>query len=356
MNNIVTPPQPKIEKQLRNNFNILDTALSCCYFIVFGLFVELITLVMPSAISSNLFYAIFMSFLIEAVFGIAGLVTASTRKVKFIEATNLNKKIDIKTILLCIVIAVVSIYAFNSVSNAFAYALQNLGYKQQVSNFVIPNVQTYLLYVVLICISPAIFEELLFRGVTLNGLKKLGTHKAVIISALFFSFMHGGPDQTIHQLILGVIMGYVFVYSGSIWSTIIIHFLNNFIALTSLFIVSLNSPESVTEIVQVSWGEIGIMLILGLIGACIGGTIVYWCIRGIKAIKEHKDKGKDKLNILDKVDLSDQDIQELKEQANDIKGQQLSTKEKTTSIWLFVASAGYLIFQWITTLVAGFIL
>ena len=76
-------------------------------------------------------------------------------------------------------------------------------------------------------VFPAVTEELIFRGVMLRGLAPLGRTKAVLISAAAFSLMHMSPAQTVHQFLLGIVMGLIAWETGSILAPMLIHFLNN---------------------------------------------------------------------------------------------------------------------------------
>lgn len=89
--------------------------------------------------------------------------------------------------------------------------------------------------ILMIGILPAIGEELIFRGI----LQKLfikwtnNIHIGIVITALVFSFIHFQFYGFLPRFMLGVIFGYLFVWSGSIWVPILIHFINN----TSIVIV-----------------------------------------------------------------------------------------------------------------------
>ncbi len=77
-----------------------------------------------------------------------------------------------------------------------------------------PNVWVLLL---LIAVVPAVCEELAFRGFILSGLRHLG-HKwrAIILSALLFGLAHGILQQSLIASLVGVLIGYLAVQSGSI--------------------------------------------------------------------------------------------------------------------------------------------
>ena len=269
----------KPEKRLKNTkYELFDAGLGCVLFVVFQFVFQIVSRILPTSIKGNLLIAILLSFLVEAVFAFAVLTASKIRNVDFIKATNLNKKIDWRSALVAVALCLVCLFAFTGLTNTFMAFLGKLGYTQVVSNISVPNFGIYILYVFLMCVCPALFEEFLFRGLILNGLKDSGKHKAVFISALIFMLMHGGPDQTIHQFILGIVLGYALVYSGSLWIPIIVHFLNNFIALTTLYITTaVSGGDIVSEVVDYSWLDVGLSLLKSLFLAVIGGALdVFW--------------------------------------------------------------------------------
>ena len=79
-----------------------------------------------------------------------------------------------------------------------------------------------------IAIIPAFCEEFLFRGLILDRLSRFGRAKAIFISALLFALMHQNIGQIFYTFILGLVLGYIVVESGSIWGAIVLHFVNNF--------------------------------------------------------------------------------------------------------------------------------
>jgi len=75
----------------------------------------------------------------------------------------------------------------------------------------------------------AVGEEFLFRGVLLKILRDWtkNTHAAVWISAILFSALHLQFYGFLPRMILGVVLGYLFVWSGTLWVPVITHFINN---------------------------------------------------------------------------------------------------------------------------------
>ncbi|SMO53205.1 CPBP family intramembrane glutamic endopeptidase [Solitalea koreensis] len=91
------------------------------------------------------------------------------------------------------------------------------------------NVGALLINLVMIAVLPAIGEEFLFRGVLQRifiGWSK-NVHAGIIITAVLFSAMHIQFYGFIPRMLLGVLFGYLFYWSNSIWLPVLAHFLNN---------------------------------------------------------------------------------------------------------------------------------
>lgn len=88
----------------------------------------------------------------------------------------------------------------------------------------------------LAAVAPAICEELLFRGLLFSGLRRLGPPAAIVISSLLFGLAHGSVYRLLPTAFLGLAMGYARYRTGSIGSGMIIHALNNGIAVSLLYL------------------------------------------------------------------------------------------------------------------------
>jgi membrane protease YdiL (CAAX protease family) len=87
-----------------------------------------------------------------------------------------------------------------------------------------------------VALLPAIAEELVFRGILQNDLLKYtgNVHIAVFISAAIFSFIHLQFFGFFPRLLLGIILGYLYITSGNIIVSILMHFLNNAMVIVAL--------------------------------------------------------------------------------------------------------------------------
>jgi len=86
-----------------------------------------------------------------------------------------------------------------------------------------------ILNLIMIAILPAIGEELIFRGVFQKIFIKLfkSGHIAIWFMAILFSTLHFQFFGFVPRLILGVVFGYLFFWSGNLWLPIMSHFVNN---------------------------------------------------------------------------------------------------------------------------------
>jgi sodium transport system permease protein len=80
-------------------------------------------------------------------------------------------------------------------------------------------------------VSPAICEEALFRGFIQSGLGKAGKWPAIAGTALLFGLAHSSIYRLMPAMFLGLVIGYAAWKTGSIVPGMIIHFLNNGLAI-----------------------------------------------------------------------------------------------------------------------------
>lgn len=95
-----------------------------------------------------------------------------------------------------------------------------------------------LLNIVVVALIPAVGEEMTFRGVLQQALtrKMKNPHVAIILSAAIFSFIHFQFYGFLPRMFLGVLLGYMFYITGSLWTSMLMHFLNNGTAVVLYFL------------------------------------------------------------------------------------------------------------------------
>lgn len=118
------------------------------------------------------------------------------------------------------------------------------------------------IWVTLISVSvfAPLFEEWLCRGMILRGLlQKTGPAAAIIVSAAFFAILHMNPWQALPAFILGLLFGYVYYRTGSLKLTMLMHCVNNTMAVVLSKIPSLEEAEGFTEVLS-PWAYVGVLV------------------------------------------------------------------------------------------------
>ena len=107
------------------------------------------------------------------------------------------------------------------------------------------NISTLLLNLIVIAVTPAIVEELFFRGCLQTTVMKFfkSPHLAIWIVAIIFSLFHMQIDGCITRVVLGALLGYLYYYGGNIIYPIIFHFFNNAIVAITIFKIGVDKAN-----------------------------------------------------------------------------------------------------------------
>ena len=99
------------------------------------------------------------------------------------------------------------------------------------------NFGTLLINIGLMALLPALAEELSFRGTLqqiLSGQKR-SYHLAIWVTAFIFSAIHMQFYGFIPRMLMGAMFGYIFVWTGSLWVPVLMHFTNNAVAVLAFY-------------------------------------------------------------------------------------------------------------------------
>lgn len=126
----------------------------------------------------------------------------------------------------------VGLFAFSELNTLFLTFLENFGYTP--TEMTLPNLDGfgYIGALIAIALLPAVFEEILFRGILLNGVKQFGTFIGALLCGVLFALYHQNPPQTIYQCICGTAFAFVALRAGSVLPTVCAHFFNNAMIIT----------------------------------------------------------------------------------------------------------------------------
>lgn len=82
----------------------------------------------------------------------------------------------------------------------------------------------------LLAVTPAVCEEIVFRGVLLGGTRRLATWRVVLLNGVVFGAFHLSFETVIRFLPtawLGIVITWAVLRTGSIWAGALMHLLNN---------------------------------------------------------------------------------------------------------------------------------
>lgn len=228
-----------MQKKFSENDSGISFILALLCPSILAIFVLIIvgSIVGVSTLENTTFYKIFSSLLNQVVFIIIYLIISRQKKVGFKPLA--NKKLTFKEILIVLLIAISCLFLITPLMNVYDEFLMSIGINETASSITLNSIQDLLFYIFALGILAPISEELLFRGVILNGLEERGTKNAVLLSSLMFMLMHLNIHQTIYQFILGIILALVVLYTKNIFAGILIHLFNN----TSILLINYISPQ-----------------------------------------------------------------------------------------------------------------
>ena len=132
------------------------------------------------------------------------------------------------------------------------------------------SIYTFVYFVIL---AP-VFEELIFRGIMLEGmLKRYSPIKSILLSSFFFGIVHLNPWQFITTFLIGCFSGWIYYRAKSILPCIVIHLAAN---LTGFVIRLLSNTKYFNSMISSSSNDSFFWWIITALALCLFGILVYW--------------------------------------------------------------------------------
>ena len=131
----------------------------------------------------------------------------------------------------------------------------------------------------LLALTPAICEELAFRGFILSGLRHMGSKwGAILLSSLFFGVTHGILQQSISAAFVGMVIGYLAVQTGSLLPCFAFHVTYNALSLSAYFGLasSVGTSRWLGWLAEVNGEVITYRWPAVVIGALLAAAILAW--------------------------------------------------------------------------------
>jgi membrane protease YdiL (CAAX protease family) len=127
------------------------------------------------------------------------------------------------------------------------------------------SVPEFIFVVFVIAVTPAICEEFLFRGIVFKNFERISLRKyAMFMTGLIFALFHFHPFNLIPLILLGFYLTFITYYSGSIFTAVACHFLNNFISAYSVFAFGKESfaEPDISGMQLVQFGLLGLISLI----------------------------------------------------------------------------------------------
>ena len=129
-----------------------------------------------------------------------------------------------------------------------------------------------------VAVLPALFEELICRGIFLSGCKDMNIYAAALLCGLFFGMLHLNPQQALYAVFFGAFCALVAIGADSVWPAILAHGVINgtqlFLAyrLTDAGIAAEDSAVS-SEALDLAAPTAGLLIVIFILLA-----MAIWCL------------------------------------------------------------------------------
>ena len=169
----------------------------------------------------------------------------------------LDKKADWKVFLLAVGIMLVALPAINllaDINQQMVLPTWLSGLEEWMKNkeaeaewltkqfMSVTTVSGLLVNLLLMAVLPALSEEITFRGVLQRLLSPkhstLNSHLSIWLTAIIFSAIHMQFYGFVPRMLMGALFGYMMVWTGSLWVPMLMHFVNNGMAVSLYFMAS----------------------------------------------------------------------------------------------------------------------
>jgi len=142
-----------------------------------------------------------------------------------------------------------------------------------------------LVNLIIVALLPAIGEELLFRGIIQKELvsKIKNHHVAIVVASIIFSGVHLQIQGFLPKFFIGLILGYAYYWTKSIWYPMILHFINNGMQTLILYFVGDQMETMQEDAIKPEM----LHLVMGVVFCCFVCFIILFLIRRHLAYKRN---------------------------------------------------------------------
>ncbi len=271
------------------------------------------------------------------IFFLTFFIYNKVTKTNYKKASEINFKIGLPAILIPILMGIIVLFGFAPLINIFDYLISLTGHNAAELPLPLDNIGWLFLNLFCLAVLPAIFEELVFRGIIFHGLKHYGKVWAIFGSALLFALMHGSVDQALYPFIFGLSMALVVLKTNSIIPAIAMHFFNNSFVIIINYIVNVSNIVTESEPYVLTVQEV----ITSIVYAFIAGCAVYFLSKTLKnksELQTHSTNNQktENTNNQNEIEAVKIETNQNSEQSNNPQFSTFHTRPNTT-LWIGVA-------------------
>ena len=133
-------------------------------------------------------------------------------------------------------------------------------------------------------------EEIISRGIVLNGYKRSGnTFRAILLSALLFGLMHMNFNQAAYAIFLGIVMAVLVEATGSLWGSVVFHVTVNIQNVFLMYVSDavytdeyMQEAQNLTENMESMLATIGIYSVIATVTTSIAACVLVWIAKNEK--------------------------------------------------------------------------
>ena len=200
-----------------------------------------------------------------------------------------SNKLTIKKFIVYIAIALTLMWIGNLIGLTITEILGNL-IQNEIANPIVETINSSSIYtnLLLMVIMAPIFEEIIFRKLLIDRTIKYGKGVSILLSALIFGLFHGNLNQFFYAFLIGGFFAYVYIKTGKIIYTILLHLTVNFFGSIISVIVG-NSLNNMNTMANLPIADAGILIIYFLVYVLIVIVGVIGLLKNYKKISLLKD-------------------------------------------------------------------
>lgn len=200
-----------------------------------------------------------------------------------------SNKLTIKKFIVYISLSLTLMWIGNLIGLTITEILGNL-IQSEIANPIVETIDSSSIYtnLLLMVIMAPIFEEIIFRKLLIDRTIKYGKGVSILLSALIFGLFHGNLNQFFYAFLIGGFFAYVYIKTGKIIYTILLHLTVNFFGSIISVIVG-NSLNNMNTMANLPIADAGILIIYFLIYVLIVIIGVIGLLKNYKKISLLKD-------------------------------------------------------------------